>query len=329
VSCRYVEVGPPGPAGNELRVFIRSNRWSAVIAREGDLLTVSSLGLVGGGMVSSAGQPRTPARVATAINAADARASRTLSCAGGAPSVTEVDLISVLGGRRVFVPSVLLGLRRGPLAPGASDEGDGSSEIEVTLGSSGLISIPAVVIRSGPGDDHFELGRAQGTQGLNLNADEPQPDVDIRVSGIFSFYAISSGAGDDEVGATGRGFDRPPGFAFMFALLGRGDDLLHSGPSLSFVVGGRGNDRMLGGSSPNFLRGGPGRDILRGRRNRDQLVGGPQRDELRAGPGRDHVHSADGRHDRVQCGHGRDSLVADRRDGRRGCELVKRRVRRP
>lgn len=55
------------------------------------------------------------------------------------------------------------------------------------------------------------------------------------------------------------------------------------------------------------------------------LIGGPGRDLVRAGAGDDLVLAADGRRDVVDCGPGRDRLVADLIDVLRTCERVTRR----
>jgi Tol biopolymer transport system component len=84
-----------------------------------------------------------------------------------------------------------------------------------------------------------------------------------------------------------------------------GDDALFGGP---------GSDRLVGGSGADFLSGGSGHD---------RLVGGPGRDRIEAGGGSDSINSADGRRELVDCGFGRDTVKADRRDVLSGCERVK------
>jgi hypothetical protein len=44
-----------------------------------------------------------------------------------------------------------------------------------------------------------------------------------------------------------------------------------------------------------------------------------------AGPGDDAINSVDGVRETIDCGSGRDTVRADRRDRLRGCEKVKRR----
>jgi Ca2+-binding RTX toxin-like protein len=84
------------------------------------------------------------------------------------------------------------------------------------------------------------------------------------------------------------------------------------------------NDVLRGGSSRDVLYGGPGDDLLLGGGGDDQLHGGGDRDVLRGGSGADSLLARDGVRDVVDCGSGRDVVVADRRDAiRRTCEFVK------
>ncbi len=77
------------------------------------------------------------------------------------------------------------------------------------------------------------------------------------------------------------------------------------------VVGSRASDRLAGGS---------GRDRICGRGGQDRLDGGPGRDLIAGGTGRDSIRSADKSPDRVDCGSGRDSVVADKLDRLSRCE---------
>jgi Ca2+-binding RTX toxin-like protein len=81
-----------------------------------------------------------------------------------------------------------------------------------------------------------------------------------------------------------------------------------------------GNDRLIGGAGNDRLYGSGGRDTLEGGRGRDRLVGGKGRDALKGGAGNDTLVAKDGARDVVDCGKGRDTVRADRRDRLRGCE---------
>jgi hypothetical protein len=108
-------------------------------------------------------------------------------------------------------------------------------------------------------------------------------------------------------------------------------------PDADRLRGGKGHDELVGGVSRDVLRGGRGRDRLYGESGRDLLIGGRGDDYLegygyaaspdryRAGPGDDHVDSQDGVVQTVDCGPGRDAILADRRDRLTGCERVRHR----
>jgi Tol biopolymer transport system component len=96
---------------------------------------------------------------------------------------------------------------------------------------------------------------------------------------------------------------------------GDGNDSLSGGKGDDALYGGSGNDRLVGGSGSDFLSGGSGRD---------RLVGGPGRNRIDGNGGNDSINSANGVREMIDCGFGRDSAKADRRDVLSGCELVKR-----
>lgn len=89
------------------------------------------------------------------------------------------------------------------------------------------------------------------------------------------------------------------------------------------LSGGKGDDALYGGAGNDRLVGGTGRDFLSGGSGRDRLVGGPGRNRFYGGAGNDSINSANGVRDVVDCGFGRDSVTADRRDMLSGCERVK------
>ena len=98
------------------------------------------------------------------------------------------------------------------------------------------------------------------------------------------------------------------------------------GRAAEVLFGGRGADVLLGLGGNDVLRGGRGGDTLDGGPGADVLTGGPGRDRLFGRAGNDVVHARDRERDTIDCGAGRDRVVADRVDRvRRGCELVSRR----
>jgi hypothetical protein len=96
-------------------------------------------------------------------------------------------------------------------------------------------------------------------------------------------------------------------------------DRLTGGAAADTIHGRGGNDRIVGGA---------GADALYGEAGNDTIVGGAARDRMFGGAGNDRIEAADGQVDRVDCGAGRDRVVADRNDVVRNCETVVRRGRR-
>ena len=68
------------------------------------------------------------------------------------------------------------------------------------------------------------------------------------------------------------------------------------------------------------LTGTAGADLILGRRGRDRLNGLAGEDCLRGGRGRDRINARDGERDTVNCGRGRDRVLADPIDSVRRCE---------
>src|SRR6185312_2439146 len=68
------------------------------------------------------------------------------------------------------------------------------------------------------------------------------------------------------------------------------------------ISGLAGNDTLLGGAGDDRIDGGPGNDVS---------VGGAGADRLYGGPGSDTIYASDGERDTVDCGTGRDRVVAD------------------
>ena len=86
-----------------------------------------------------------------------------------------------------------------------------------------------------------------------------------------------------------------------------------------------GNDRVDARAGDDCVKGGPGRDRLKGGDGNDKLVGNKSNDRLKGGSGRDVIKVRGGGADKVNCGKGRDKVVADDNDVLRRCEKVKRR----
>ena len=224
-----------------------------------------------------------------------------LGCVGGAPTVHNTDLVSIENAPTDFSSSVEIDLSSGLLAPGATPEPDGSSEIEIRAKATGDYGI--LGISGTPGPDAVDLGQTpSGGFGINLNpAAEASPDVDVELVGP-EFPVILGRDGADTIRAQGTpGFAGPYGAPF-------------------FASGGRGNDLIAGGTAFNFFRGGKGRDALFGSVNKDVVLPELGRDRAVTGPGPDRVIAGEGDRDRVNCGGGKDQAVLDREDKGNSCQ---------
>lgn len=98
-----------------------------------------------------------------------------------------------------------------------------------------------------------------------------------------------------------------------------GDDILRvlGAASAPGVVGAGGDDVLIGGTSADILTGGAGDD---------RIVGNAGKDLLRGNSGKDRIIANDGARDTIQCGAGKDMVIADRIDRvSSDCEAVRRR----
>ena len=171
----------------------------------------------------------------------------------------------------------------------------GSDTIE-TVG--GFVVIPAKNGHGGGGGGNHGGGGGGGGSG------GAEPDDPLRPGGCANELLGSAGpdvldgeAGGDLILALG-GADRVRGRG--------GHDCLH---------GGSGRDRLFGEAGYDRLTGGGGADLL---------DGGPGRNAFDAGRGDDRIRARNGLRERVRCGPGDDTALADRSDRLRGCEHVAR-----
>ena len=105
-----------------------------------------------------------------------------------------------------------------------------------------------------------------------------------------------------------------PGAVSAATIVGtKGADVLKGSRQGDVLHGLVGDDRLYGYRGSDRLLGGRGNDVI---------VGGAARDHLDGGPGDDRLFSRDGFIDRVVCGPGHDTVVADRNDHVRfDCEV--------
>ena len=104
-----------------------------------------------------------------------------------------------------------------------------------------------------------------------------------------------------------------------------GDDYLSGGLGTDKLRGEGGQDIVHGGAGNDDLRGGRGHDLVRGEGGDDEVHGGEGNDRLYGGLGDDRIQSDGGERDVVNCGRGRDAVVADPLDRvSQNCERVRR-----
>jgi Ca2+-binding RTX toxin-like protein len=240
------------------------------------------------------------------------------SCSGGVPTVFNTDRVRFVYRGDFSSVDVLLG--SGPLAPGATPEPEGASEIEIEL----IGPLHASVLGTGEADEfHWGPGGAYHA-GLNLNPREAgDRDVDVTLQKEFAFMVAKGLGGDDTIVPA-------PGFSSshdaVFSQGWGGDDRLvaprNSGGRLEGLAG---DDVLIGGSRGDLLDAGGGNDRVEAGGGADRIYAGPGRDLILSGTGRDEIHSRDSRRDTIKCGPGRDRVFADHLDRLRGCEQINRR----
>jgi hypothetical protein len=105
---------------------------------------------------------------------------------------------------------------------------------------------------------------------------------------------------------------------------GAGDDVLDGGDGNDRLSGASGKDRLIGGKGDDKLTGGKGNDRLNGGAGNDALSPGAGTDKVDAGSGNDTINAVDGVRETIECGAGKDTVRADKRDRLKHCEKVTR-----
>jgi Ca2+-binding RTX toxin-like protein len=161
---------------------------------------------------------------------------------------------------------------------------------------------------------------------FSMELDNKDDSVEVIESSlILSGYQFSAngGLGDDML--TG-GSEQDEFFGDA------GSDTLDGNNGPDALYGESGDDRLLGGGDHDHLSGGTGNDILYGEAGNDTIDGGSYGDSihggsgadtLRGGSGDDFIDADDGEIDVIDCGSGRDRVLADAADiVDRNCEVV-------
>jgi Ca2+-binding RTX toxin-like protein len=275
------------------------------------------------------------------LRSVDAITVDAVSC--GSATVLNTDIIQV---QAAAGDQITIHLGGGPFSPGATDEGDGASEIEIDVTGGGGAS--PIILQGSSGNDHFVSGTETGAalrgtldDSVNLNADETVPDADLTyASGSIGTLFVNGSGGDDLIATTGwgdtvgpydsafsfrggPGNDRmrvgalPPGGDQVFIGDADEDTLdLRSLPSaftvivdlrIGGLVGDGGSTTGLGIGYVERILGHGGHDELMGTGRPDTFLGGGGVDTLGGSRGDDHLLGGDGRDD-IRAGRGDDAL---------------------
>jgi Ca2+-binding RTX toxin-like protein len=176
------------------------------------------------------------------------------------------------------------------------------------------------------GDDCIDLGpgtdRGQGGLGGDLLLGGLGDD---RLVGNSGNDRIRGGSSTDRING-GLGNDRLHGQSGADRVNGeRGRDRINGGSSNDVISAGSSGDRVAGDQGGDRINGNSGNDTLRGNSGHDRITGSTGADRISGGGGNDRINSRDGRRDRVNCGRGRDTVIADRVDViTGGCERARR-----
>ncbi len=235
------------------------------------------------------------------VNSTLSRSGTAITLNGSAcdtATVLNTDLIAVTSPDTFGL--LTLNLSAGPFAPGATDEGDGGSEIEITISSPGEPSDVSIVGSSLA--DHITADDL--TNVLNLNADEAVADDDVTMTGSSDVAMIDGHEGDDTIETA---------HSEAHLIGGNGADLFRSTDDGEVQIDGTDGDdtasfamntgsiRLLGDQT-NAVIGDPGGpfqqlssiETVRMTRSNDvATIGGSI--HIHALGGADHVNVADGR----------------------------------
>jgi hypothetical protein len=201
----------------------------------------------------------------------------TLQGCTGSPTVNNTDSIQVTDTVASHSATLELDLQHGPFEPGATAEGTGTSEIEVTFnGSDGTDRLR--LVGQSTAANTFVFGQTGASAvGGNLNADADVDDVIVN-NGEQMFLEGGSQADDISV-AGGTGFTGPVpyvsgGFSVLHIDGGLNDDDLTAGPGgwVLDLSSAFGNDTLNGGSGDDVLGAwGPGDDAVDGAGGNDLI----------------------------------------------------------
>jgi hemolysin type calcium-binding protein len=204
------------------------------------------------------------------INVYDGNVSGgTLQACTGSPTVTNTDSIVVTDSVASHNATLDIDLQHGALEPGATSEGSGTSEIEVTFNAGDGSDDFRLTGQSTTGNN-FTFGQTASAVGGDLNADGDVDDVTINNG--EKMHINGNSQADNISAAGGSGFTGPVpyssgGLAILTIDGGLNDDHLTAGPGGWVLDTGSavGNDTLTGGSGNDELGAwGPGDDVIDG-----------------------------------------------------------------
>jgi Ca2+-binding RTX toxin-like protein len=220
---------------------------------------------------SAAGIQRGTGGGANDINVYDGTVNGgTLQSCTGSPSVTNTDSIQVNDTVASHNAELNLDLQHGPLEPGLTAEGSGTSEIEVTFSASDGLDRLRLTGQSTVSDNYLFGQTGATATGGNLNGDADVDDVTVNAG---ERMALSGGNQADDISVNGgTGFAGPVpyasgGSAALTIDGGLNDDHLTGGPGGWIIDTGNaaGNDTLTGGSGNDEIGAwGPGDDVIDG-----------------------------------------------------------------
>ncbi|MEE2738036.1 MAG: calcium-binding protein, partial [Planctomycetota bacterium] len=193
----------------------------------------------------------------------------------GAPTTSNTDGIVIVAG--AGDDQITLDQSSGALAPGATSETAGESEIEVT-------------VDAGAGNDALTL-RGQDGEADTMKPSGSAVDINGDNDGDVTLIALEEiglfgGGENDSISLTGwtAADASAVGIVKISVDGGAGDDVLRGGDLGSVtLVGGDGADNIRGGEAAEEIYGGDGDDTLNGMGGQDSLYGEAGSDVIKAG----------------------------------------------
>lgn len=149
---------------------------------------------------------------------------------------------------------VTFDLDMGRFAPGATDEGDGSSEIEISVD---LADGRDVVFVGGRSKRNVMV---IGSAGVNLNAAETVPDADLSLAGV-EIAGLSGGSTRDVLWAMGGYGTGKPAAVSVILDGGEGDDIVGGSNGDDALSGSGGSDDIRPFGGDDSVDGGDGFDV--------------------------------------------------------------------